>query len=219
MLTLPTAQGDHPAAVSGREPDRLTVLSQNHRRVRMMTIAGAVRTFGVVTALAFAVATPYKRVVAQHSSSVQSSDEGKITDGLQLLIDTEKDVFVQDEPIVLNFHWKNFRQQAVDTITHALNAYSVELTDGSGRHILSKEEERRKELESTGEVSFKYAGSHSYIKIDPGGEQKSSLDLRKAYSLLPGTTYSIRAKRNVEKSDENGVVTVVSNTITVTVLQ
>ena len=84
-----------------------------------MRIAGAFKTFGVVAALAFAVATQYERVVAQDSSQVQSSEEGKVTDGLQLLIDTEKDVFVQDEPIVLNFHWKNFREQAVDTIAEA----------------------------------------------------------------------------------------------------
>jgi hypothetical protein len=84
-----------------------------------MRIAGAVKTYGVVAALAFAVATQYERVVAQDSSQVQSSEEGKVTDGLQLLIDTEKDVFVQDEPIVLNFHWKNFREQAVDTIAEA----------------------------------------------------------------------------------------------------
>jgi hypothetical protein len=70
-----------------------------------MTIAGAFKTsFGVVVALALAVATPYKRVTAQDPSPVQSSEEGKVTDGLQLLIDTEKDVFVQDEPIVLSFH-------------------------------------------------------------------------------------------------------------------
>ena len=150
---------------------------------------------------------------------MQLSEEGKVTDGLQLLIDTEKDVVVQDEPIVLNFHLKNFRQQAVDTIKQALNFYSIEVSDTSGRRIPSKEEERRKQLESTGEVSFKYAGSHSYIKIEPGDEQKNSLDLTKAYSLLPGTTYSIRAKRNVERSDEKGLVTVVSNTIAVTVLQ
>jgi len=184
-----------------------------------MKIAGAVETFGVVAALAFAVATPYKRVVAQHSSPVQSSEEGKVTDGLQLLIDTEKDVFVQDEPIVLNFHWKNFRQEAVDTIAHALNVYSIEVIDGSGRRILSKEEERQKELESTGKVIFTHAGSFSHFKIDPGDEQKDSMDLRKAYSLSPGTTYSIRAKRNVGRSEENGLVTAVSNRISVTVLQ
>ena len=178
---------------------------------QQMRIAGAVKTFGVVAALAFAVATPYKRVTAQHSSPVQSSEEGKVTDGLQLLIDTEKDVFVQGEPIVLSFHLKNFRQGAVDTYAQALNAYSIEVIDGSGRRILSEEEERRKQLESTGEAIFTYSGSHSSFKIEPGDEQKHSMDLRKAYSLSPGTTYSVRAKRNMEKSDGNGLVTVVSN--------
>jgi hypothetical protein len=184
-----------------------------------MRIGEVVMTFGVVAALAFAAATPYKRLTAQDSSPVQSSEEGKVTDGLQLLIDTEKDVFVQDEPIVLNFHWKNFRQEAVDAYKQALNAYSIEVIDGSGRRILSKEEERRKQLESTGEAIFTYSGSHSSFKIEPGDEQKHSMDLRKAYSLSPGATYSIRAKRNVERSDGNGLVTVVSNRIVVTLLQ
>ena len=101
----------------------------------------------------------------------------------------------------------------------ALDAYSIEVIDGSGRRLLSKEEERQKELESTGEAIFTHAGSFSHFKIDPGDEQKDSMDLRKAYSLLPGTTYSIRAKRNVERSDGNGLVTVVSNRIVVTLLQ
>jgi hypothetical protein len=183
-----------------------------------MRIAGAVKTFGLVAALAFAVAAPYKRVTAQDSSPAQSSEEGKVTDGLQLLIDTEKDVFVQDEPIVLNFHWKNFRQQAVDTVVQALLAYSIEVIDGSGRRILSNEEERRRQLESTGEVAFKVAGSFRYFKIEPGDEQKNSLDLRETYALTPGT-YSVQAKRNEGRSDGNGLITVVSNRIAVTVLQ
>ena len=184
-----------------------------------MGIVGAVKTFGVVAALVLAVATPYKRVIGQDSSPVQSSEEGRVTDGLQLLIDTEKDVVVPDEPIVLNFHLKNFRQQAFDTIAQALNFYSIEVIDGSGRRILSKEEELRKQLESTGEASFKYVGSHRSFRIEPGDEQKNSMDLRKAYPLSPGTTYSIRAKTNEERSDGNGIVTVVSNRILVTVLQ
>jgi len=184
-----------------------------------MIIARAVKTFSVVAALALALATPYKRVMAQDLSPVQSSEEGKVTDGLQLLIDTEKEVVVGDEAIVLSFHWKNFRQQAVDTIVQALNAYSIEVIDDSGRRILSKEEELRRKLESAGEAAFKYAGSHRYIKVEPGDEQKISMDVRKAYSLSPGGTYSIRAKRNEERSDGNGLVTVVSNRIVVTVLQ
>jgi hypothetical protein len=184
-----------------------------------MRTAGAFETFVVVASLALAVASPYKRVVALHSSPVQSSGEGKITDGLQLLIDTEKDVFVQDEPIVLNFHLKNFRQQAVATIAQALNTYSIEVIDGSGRRILSKEEELRRQLESTGEAVRTFAGSLRPFRIEPGDEQKDSMDLRKAYSLSPGTTYSIRAKTNEERSDGNGRVTVVSNRIVVTVLQ
>src|SRR5262245_24982082 len=184
----------------------------------MMTVAGAVKTFGVVAALAFAVATPYRRVIGQDSSPVQSLEEGRVTNGLQLLVDTEKDVVFQDEPIVLNFHWKNFRQQTVDTIAQALNTYSIEVIDGSGRRILSKEEELRKQLESTGEAIRTFAGSLRPFRIEPGDEQKDSMDLRKAYSLAPGTKYSIRAKRNVERSDGNGLVTVVSNRIVVTVL-
>jgi hypothetical protein len=43
------------------------------------------------------------------------------------------------------------------------------------------------------------------------------MDLKGAYSLLPGT-YAIRAKRNVVSSDGNGFVTIVSNRIVVTVL-
>ena len=107
-----------------------------------MRIGDRVKTFGLLTALAFAVHVPYRHV-AQRWSPVQSSEEeGRVSDGLQLLIDTEKDVVVQDEPIVLNFHLKNFRQQAVDTIKQALNFYSIEVSDSSGRRIPSKEEER-----------------------------------------------------------------------------
>jgi len=146
----------------------------------MMTPAGAVKTFGVVAALALAAATPYKRAIAQDSSPVQSSEEGRVTDGLQLLIDTEKDVVLQDEPIVLNFHLKNFRQQAVATIAQALNTYSIKVIDGSGRRILSKEEELRKQLESTGEGIRTFAGSLRPFRIEPGDEQKHSIDLRKA---------------------------------------
>jgi hypothetical protein len=171
-----------------------------------------------VAALAFAAATPYKRLTAQDSSPVQSSEEGKVTDGLQLLIDTEKDVFVQDEPVLINFHLKNFLQQAVEASAWAIH-YSIDVIDGSGRRILSKEEVRRKELEATGDAVFKYRGSHTYVKIQPGDELKDHMDLRKAYSLSPGATYSIRAKRNVERSDGNGLVTVVSNRIVVTLLQ
>jgi hypothetical protein len=150
---------------------------------------------------------------------VQSSEEGKGTDGLQLLIDTERDAFVQDEPIVLNLHLKNFRAEYVTTRSQALPYYSIEVTDGSGGRMLSKEEQERKKLESTGKVRFALHRSGPFIKIEPGDEQKNSIDLRNAYSLSPGATYSIRAKRNVERSDGNGFVTVVSNTIAVTVLQ
>ena len=184
-----------------------------------MRIVGAGKIFGIVGALALAVATPYKRVVAQDSSAVQSSEEGKVTDGLQLLIDTEKDVFVQDEPIVVNFHLKNSREQAVTTSTRAVLYYSIEVIDGSGRRILSEEEARRKDEESTGAARYKAGGSARYFKIQPGDEQKDSIDLRKAYSLSPGTTYFIRAKRDLDRSDGNGRVTIVSNRIAVTVLQ
>src|SRR5215471_17121874 len=130
-----------------------------------MRIVGAGKIFGIVGALALAVATPYKRVVAQDSSAVQSSEEGKVTDGLQLLIDTEKDVFVQDEPIVVNFHLKNSREQAVTTSTRAVLYYSIEVIDGSGRRILSEEEARRKDEESTGAARYKAGGSARYFKI------------------------------------------------------
>jgi len=152
-------------------------------------------------------------------SSAQSSEDGKVTDGLQLLIDTEKDVFVQDEPIVVNFHLKNSREQAVTTSTRAVLYYSIEVIDGSGRRILSEEEARRKDEESTGAARYKAGGSARYFKIQPGDEQKDSIDLRKAYSLSPGTTYFIRAKRDLDRSDGNGRVTIVSNRIAVTVLQ
>ena len=45
---------------------------------------------------------------------------------------------------------------------------------------------------------------------------EDSLDLRKAYSLTPGTSYPVRAKRKMEGSDGSGGVTIVSNRIVVT---
>jgi hypothetical protein len=118
----------------------------------------------------------------------------------------------------MSFHLKNFRPQAAEAIAGAFNC-SIDVTDGSGRRILSKEEVRRKELESTGDAIFKHAGSHIYVKIRPGDELKDHIDLSKVDSLSPGRTYSKRAKRNVERSDGNGLVTIVSSSIFVTLLQ
>jgi hypothetical protein len=149
-----------------------------------MRIAGAFKTFGVVAALAFAVAAPYKRVTARDSSPVQSAEEGKVTDGLQLLIDTEKGVFVQDEPVMVNFRLKNFRPEALNTSTRnsALNSYAIEVIDGSGRRVAARDEDRRKEEEATGKVRYTDGGYKRYLKIQPGDEQSESMDLKGAYS-------------------------------------
>jgi hypothetical protein len=186
-----------------------------------MRILGMTRAFGALALLALTGAGVCGNAVDWTIDSLQSSQAGgEVTEGVQLLIDTDKEVFVHDEPVMVNFRLKNFRPEALNTSTRnsALNDYSIEVIDGSGRRVAARDEDRRKEEEATVKIRYKDHGYRRYLKIQPGDEQSESVDVRDAYSLLPGT-YSIRAKRNVVSSDGNGFVTIVSNRIVVTVLE
>lgn len=146
-----------------------------------------------------------------------SSEGGTVTEGFQLLINTEKDSFSAEESIQIQFKLRNTtRQVLVVKEIAAWYDYAVNVSDESGQKVSLTEKGKKLELMRQGkrdELKVKFT------KLKAGQELKDSLDITELYAITPGSTYFIIAKRNVYTRNGKGIVEIISNTVKISVVR
>jgi hypothetical protein len=137
---------------------------------------------------------------------------------VKLTIFSEKEIYMAEEPITLQFELKNTGPEILRIEEHnLLYDFDLDIRNGSGKKVTSKAEETAEN--SGGRLKYKKDGiSARLLELRPGEEQTLKLHLRTHFSLAPGDSYSITARRKIERVGGNGGQEVVSNAIHVTVL-
>jgi uncharacterized protein (DUF58 family) len=124
----------------------------------------------------------------------------------------EKSEVKSGEPISLELVLKNISKRRVHVIrTNYLSAYKIEVKDGGGNRVMPTE--LGKELL----VQSMFVSGRIPIYLDPGQELREKIDIGRIYDFGRPGTYTISAKRNVPKRNNNGSTEVVSNTVKVVV--
>lgn len=138
---------------------------------------------------------------------------------VKLTIFSEKETFMADEQITLQLELKNTGAEILRIEEHnLLYDFDLDIRNGSGKKVTSKAEETAEN--SGGRLKYKKDGiSARLLELRPGEEKAWKLHLRTHFSLAPGDTYHITARRKIEAADGHSSREIVSNTIQVTLLQ
>lgn len=130
---------------------------------------------------------------------------GRVTNGFKLSISASKNRFQSSEAIMLTFRLKNAGSSAKRvTAQSPRREYSLSVANNSGVPVAP--------VETTPLGGWKSPP----VILQPGEEQKAEMDLRRLYSLASGT-YRITAKRQLERPERKGSITVVSNTFVIVI--
>lgn len=137
---------------------------------------------------------------------------GPIVEGYQLIVQTDADVFLPSNPIVISIALKNTTKKVLEPfVRHPEADYKFEIKNAKGQPVLlTPYGKERKKLSKT----FFGIGP---IELFTGEDLKDTFQINLFYEMTKNDVYLIKVKRSVPKADKTGLTPIESNVVRVKV--